>query len=197
MILEDTHVFQGMRRGNHQLKQAKEFLWDAHNIRITDKEDNTLFSITNEKGTSGPLVTLKSKYVGHCVLNNTLIVFTGMNDQSQNYIYKIQQQGNSYEAEILFYREEKWDYGWTPLHPIEAFGVYESQLAQKVYWVDGINQPRVINITKDRAQYDNNEHPFDFVQTLKLQEQVSIEKLYGEGTFTPGTIQYAFTYYNR
>lgn len=58
-----------MKRGRHQINQEKGFLWDAHNIRITDKEDNTLFSITNEKGTSDPLVTLNGKYVGHCVLN--------------------------------------------------------------------------------------------------------------------------------
>lgn len=76
MIKEDNHVFQGMRRGRHPIKQENGALWDAHNIRITDKEDNTLFSITNEKGTSEPLVTLKGNYVGHCVINNYLVVFT-------------------------------------------------------------------------------------------------------------------------
>ena len=54
---EDNHIFQGLRRDNHQIRQETKFLWDAHNIRITNREDNTLLSITNEKGTSNELKT--------------------------------------------------------------------------------------------------------------------------------------------
>jgi len=32
--------------------------------------------------------------------------------------------------------------------PIECLGVYENEVIQKVYWTDGLNQPRLINIVK-------------------------------------------------
>ena len=48
---QDNHVFQGLRRDNHQIRQDAKFLWDAHNIRFTARDDNTLLSMTNERGT--------------------------------------------------------------------------------------------------------------------------------------------------
>ena len=36
MMKEDNHVFQGLRRDNQQIRQDAKFLWDAHNIRITN-----------------------------------------------------------------------------------------------------------------------------------------------------------------
>ena len=41
---EDNHIFQGLRRDNHQIRQDAKFLWDAHNIRFTARDDNTLLS---------------------------------------------------------------------------------------------------------------------------------------------------------
>ena len=87
---EDNHIFQGLRRDNHQIRQDAKFLWDAHNIRITNREDNTLLSLTNEKGTSGELMTFQGYYVGHCVLGKYLVVFTANDDGSDNYIYRIE-----------------------------------------------------------------------------------------------------------
>lgn len=80
MMREENHVFQGMRRDNHQIKQDAKFLWDAYNIRITNRDDSTLLSITNERGTSSPLLTFNEYYVGHCVLGKYLVVFTATED---------------------------------------------------------------------------------------------------------------------
>lgn len=204
MIKEETHIFQGMKRDSHQIRQDNKYLWDARNIRITNREDNTLLSITNEKGTSDSLLTLKSKYVGHCVLGDYLIVFTGNENKSNNHIYRISKDN---KVTDLFGKTEVWDKGWTPLHPIEAIGIFETSLIQKIYWVDGINSPRVINIVKDKllddkvliptGDYIYKDTEFDFVPTLKLQETVEINRLKSSGTFSPGTIQYAFAYFNK
>ena len=51
MMKQDFHVFQGMRQDNHQIRQESKYLWEAHNIRFTAREGNTLLSMTNEKGT--------------------------------------------------------------------------------------------------------------------------------------------------
>lgn len=242
---EDTHIFQGMRRDNHQIRQDGKFLWDAHNIRMTDREDSTFLSITNERGTSGPLITFKGSYVGHCVLENYLVVFTSKDDGSDNCIYRVEKTDTGYKTIILFHEKDVWKHSWSPSNPIEAFGLYETSLVQKVYWVDGVNQPRVINIAKPELKLpeeklnlimvdgidfsdprtfsdeanstegqtagqelsafytENNmtqmfpKESFDFVRTLTLQESVDVEKLYGQGMFAPGTIQYAISYYDK
>lgn len=78
-------------------------------------------------------------------------------------------------------------------NPIETLGVYEAEAIQKVYWLDGINQPRVINIAANNPNYDDNS--FDFLPTLKLTETVNVTKVFGySGLFPSGVIQYAFTY---
>ena len=188
---EDNHIFQGLRRDNHQIRQETKFLWDAHNIRLTNRDDSTLLSITNERGTSAPMLTFKNYYVGHCVLGKYLIVFTATEDDGYSCIYRVEKVNNNYTSTILY----EGFLGLSPHNPIEAIGVYENELVQKVYWIDGVNQPRVINIVKENPNYSSTF--FDFVQTLKLKEEVSVSQLYGEGMFSPGTIQYALTYYNK
>lgn len=236
---EETHVFQGMRRDNHQIRQDGKFLWDAHNIRLTNRDDSTFLSITNEKGTSDPLVEFQEYYVGHCVLGKYLIVFTANDDSSDNYIYRVEKTNSGYKTIILFHEADVWEGGWNPNNPIEAIGVYETEFVQKVYWVDGINQPRVINIAKpelklpatidvngtkqpllidgvnlsgpnystdpnvDEYLYHNcpnglyKKESFNFVRDLYLGEEIYVYRGEGSGTFSPGTIQYAFSYYNR
>lgn len=149
MIKEDSHIFQGMRRDNHQIKQDGKYLWDAHNIRLTNREDNTLLSITNERGTSDPLLTLDGLYVGHCTIGKYLVLFTAMKNRTNNTIYRIQRDSNGkYKYIILFNSPDEQESSWSPDYPLETLGIYETKFVQKVYWVDGKNQPRVINIAK-------------------------------------------------
>ena len=251
MIKAENHIFQGMKRDNHPIKQDGKFLWDAHNIRLTNRDDNTLLSITNERGTSDPLITFKGYYVGHCVLGKYLVLFTANNDGSENYIYRVKNVENTFRVAILYYIQET-DRGWSPDDPIETLGIYETEFIQKVYWVDGKHQPRVVNIAKpeyilgntkyekvlelplwdysnsapsDRERETINEtidpidsvgdwrqfidsykeeYPqiykegsFDFVRDLDLTENVTVTKIDGQGEFLQGTIQYAFSYYNK
>lgn len=194
---EDAHLFQGMRRDNHPIRQDSKFLWDARNIRFTAVEDDTLLSITNERGTSDPLTSFYGKYLGHCILGEYLILFTYDMSNNQNYIYRIN-KGTISDVEILYSGELKI------YNAIQTLGVFEGPLVQKVYWVDGSNPPRVINIVKDKLMgvpytqaYSENTTQFDFVQELALQESVTIERQEGSGIFAPGVIQYCFSYYNK
>ena len=82
-------------------------------------------------------------------------------------------------------------------YPIEAMAVYGRENLVKVYWTDGLNQPRVINLGKAYNNADIKEHTFDFVPSLQLEEEVTIERRPVGGMFPAGVIQYAFTYYNQ
>jgi len=75
--------------------------------------------------------------------------------------------------------------------------VYENEDIQKVYFVDGLNQPRMINVSLSMDSTKFSDTFFDFVATLQLKETVSVLRdSRAVGNFAPGTIQYAFTYFN-
>lgn len=87
MMQEDVHVFQGMKRATHPIKQDKNFLWEAYNIRLTTRERETMLSITNERSTKKIMSFNKDEfYVGHVVLGNYLVVLT---HSSEDTIYRI------------------------------------------------------------------------------------------------------------
>lgn len=80
--------------------------------------------------------------------------------------------------------------------PLECISYYESENVQKLYWVDGINQPRVINIM-ELGQTSNTSN-LDFVPKIEKQPVVTIEKEQnGAGLFPSGVVQYYITYYKK
>lgn len=189
----DAHIFAGMQKDMAISKHKNEFLYDAYNIRFTPMEGNTMMSITNERGPKYQCAC-EGKYVGHCVVDKYLILFTKKIDGTDR-IVKF--EPNTSNTETILY---EGNLNFQLNHPLETLGVYENENIIKVYWVDGVNQPRVINIVRDA----NSEHPyitgldtqFDFTPTLQLRESISVERIDGAGMFAPGVIQYAFSYYN-
>ena len=221
---QSFNVIKGMRQDISPSKANPEYIFDARNIRLTARGNDTLLSITNEQGTQecktqDDKYLIQGKVLGYCVLNNYLVVFNKSikGSDSIEQITRIYQQNNKWISDVLYSShtiEEQptgtiitkssgnLNFGDT----IQTLGIYENKNIQKVYWVDGINQPRVINITKDfleektvqeiASMYTNTS--FDFVPELKLQEYVAVtQQLDSKGTFQAGVIQYAFTYYNK
>ena len=79
MNKRETHIVTGMTRDVSASRFDGKFVVDARNIRITPMKDNsTLLSVTNEKGTGELPVSgsIKGTIVGHAILNNTLVLFT-------------------------------------------------------------------------------------------------------------------------
>ena len=214
MLDKDSHIFIGMQQDLSPTKHKPEHMCDAHNIRITssDKED-TYLSLTNEKGTlklnlkmNSVPYTIQGQYLGHCVIqlyNETLerdqdviILFcTTIQDvehpnSTPDTIYKITLETET--VEILY----NGNLNFSLEHPIESFFICEAIDINKVYWNDGYNQPRVINLNNVRAA-SNFDTQFDFIPTLDLEETVTITKRSLGGYFSPGVIQYALSYYNK
>ena len=185
-----------------------EFAFENRNLRLSTNEGNTLMSWVNEKGTSelsvftenandtypSTTLTISGTPLGVAVLNKYLVLFTH-NNNSTDYIYRLKYTDVSKTAlcgKILY----SSNLGFDLEYPIETSVSYESELIQKVYWVDGKNQPRFINIVGDIKL--NNDTQFDFIPELQLKETVTVQKMLGaNGMFAPGVIQYAFTYYNK
>lgn len=184
LLKNEYHSFTGMQKDLAVSKHPANYLFDARNIRLTQREDgSTLLTITNEKGTNNleGNVEIRGTYLGHCVIDKYLVVFSKGN---LDYIDKI-------DLSTLT--------GSTPLftgnlnfqldHLIETVGSYENGNIQKVYWTDGLNQPRVINIQDSAVDTTDPEHPtvmpatvytgYDFVNTLALKEVVTVKKMKG------------------
>lgn len=208
----DNHIFGGLQRDLAVSKQKPEFLWDALNIRLTARDGDTFLSVTNEKGTlQATMITggdsshevqdfsFEGDYLGHCVLGKYLIVFTASDWNS--FIYKIEKLDDCtfrlHGNEGIIVRGQL---GFRKDHPIESIGVYENLNIQKVYWVDGYNPVRFINIVDPKydEEFDvDTKDYFDFTRSLQLREEVSITKIFGEGSFPAGVVQYHITYYNK
>lgn len=188
-----------------------EFAFENLNIRLATNEGNTTMSWVNERGPKKltlhidmkPWLTPKYEEnftdiingipIGTAVLNHKLVLFT-----SSDHIYVFEKSKDSaytLQGKILY----RGSLGFSPNYPIETVVSYESENIQKVYWTDGLNQPRVINIAPvmDSKTAKYNDSSFDFVPELALRETVTVSKMYGAGEFPPGVIQYAFTYYNK
>jgi hypothetical protein len=110
-------------------------------------------------------------------------------------IYKLWFNNGVLTGKRLF----RGDLGFSYKHPIETISFYENTDIRKVYWTDGLNQPRVINIAAASGIVSKwNTDSFNFVRTLSLNEEITIERnIVANGSFAPGVIQYAFTYFNK
>lgn len=193
------HFFKGMQRDLSVSKFNPEYAFDAQNIRVTARDNNTLLTVTNERGNkeipivrSNVVINIDGTLLGYNVLNDYITLFTkGISDN----IYRLENKGTYFEAILLF----SGNLNFNTNYPIENIGIYENDNIQKIYWIDGLNQSRVINIvaTGDvRSTWDNNS--FNFVQDLSLKETITITRNdLASGLFSSGVIQYAFTYYNK
>ena len=195
-----TYKIKGMNRDLSVSTTNPEYAYEIKNMRIMSTTDNTLLSLVNEKGTKQLDIVgvtdsvLEGIPIGQVVLDNELVVFT-TNDAGTDRIYKFWFDGDTFKGELLF----SGDLDFSTAHPIEGIGLYENTELRKVYWTDGINQPRFINIgasSEVKATWNNTS--FDFIRDLKLKETVTINKIeVSNGQFAPGVLQYCFSYYNK
>ena len=130
---------------------------------------------------------------GSVICGEYLVLFTTISGSDLIFRAKIDaftSQANTLYCELVY--SGKLDFNYN----MEFTTYYESDDVQKVYWVDGKNQPRVINICKlHQTSYTTN---LDFVPKIDTLPIVTVEKQYeGRGVFPTGVIQYYITYYNK
>ena len=199
--LNEHHSFTGMQRDMSISKHPSSFLYDAHNIRLTARGEDTLLTLTNERGPLDTKIEVEGTYLGHCLLGKYLVVFSTKGLKEDDNASEEDKAVDDYITRIDLATKEKLvlyngNLKFSTSNLIEAISSFENENVQKVYWTDGKNQPRVINIVGEIKENINTQ--FDFIRELALQEEVTIQKQLGaSGSFAPGVIQYAFTYYNK
>lgn len=201
-------AIKGMNRDLSISKSTNEFSYENKNIRITVNNGDTLFTITNERGTKQvyPSKLDLGTILGYCSVKDYVVIFSKKDSSSSTDGSKITilkyDSSKPLEESFSLFKSIPLSLGFNLNNPIESLGVYEAEDIIKVYWVDGINQPRVINILSPKL--DNidtsdstifNFSPAVYSDTIK--ERFNITKEYSSGgTFQSGTIQYHFSYFN-
>lgn len=200
---------KGMNTNMSPKFQSNEYATYMNNIRIT-KDDNGILSLQFERGNKRLNLDVKGCVIGTCVLNKYLILFTQETNTFRrptgevvitktDHIYRLEIIEEDLDVIEIFTGNLNFDTDY----PLEALGVYENENIQKVYFIDGKNQARVINILENyNSKYQDNlpeykSTAFDFIAELQLKEEIFIYKIIGTGEFPQGTIQYVFSYYNK
>ena len=199
---------KGMIRDTSISKASNELAFENFNIRVTARDHDTLLSVTNERGNlpidirnektdegAPELLSIDGILIGYSVLNNYLVLFT--TGETNDHIYRI-----CYHA----LEDPEWtgrelysgDLNFNVENPIEALSNYESEGVQKVYWVDGLNLPRFINIADSQLDSTVNRNGlFDFIIKVDKYPALSVTKQFvGSSTIPSGVLQYVCTYSN-
>lgn len=218
---------KGMNRDLSVSAFNPEFAFENMNLRLSTNEGNTTMSWVNEKGTQkiDDIVIDKKPWdspendvdyiegipIGTAIIDNKLVLFTTQRSTTKilpDHIYVLQ-YSNAEKTAIKGKMLYSGNLNFNANYPIKTLVSYESPDIQKVYWVDGLNQPRVINIEASNSKLEKwngtvvgNESPldtfFDFVPAIKLDEVMTVtQDINSGGLFAPGVIQYCFSYINR
>ena len=178
--------------------------YSIRNMRIVTTGKDTSLCLVNERSNS-KILTIQGTIIGIQVINNNAILFvTNLGDTKPDAIYNIKSVNGNLQQEILLYRG---NLGFNASHPIESIGIYETSDIQKVYWVDGINSPRVLllnlegqteeEIRKYIKEDDNFQFDFNPIISDVNTEFYVTPVFEVNGNFEAGVVQYALSYYNK
>lgn len=221
------YAVKGMNRDLSVSAFSNQFAYENMNLRLVTNDGNTQMSWVNERGPlyiddlritdkTGKAETADTESivgcpVGTAVIDHKLVIFTSQENskgvvEEPDRIYVIRvvnsdDPQNIYaEGSLLFLGNLKLDIS----NPVETLISYEAPYIQKVYWTDGINQPRIINIAESDEKilkWNTTGEPvctvFDFVPAIVGSGTITAEKSFSGGTFAPGVIQYCITYFNK
>ena len=212
-----------MNRDLAMSKFDARFAYENKNLRLMTDKETSKFVMTNERGPERITVWFYDKRTGQwhvndwnhwllglvlgcAALGNHLVLFTHGNFKAYNAttgdfedvvrdrIYRLDFEDDATDGmPVKCYLLYTGNLGFDMEHPIETLPFYEAEEIQKVYWTDGVNQPRMINIMADTDGY--NDKSFDYAQEVSGAEKVSVTRYDNtNGMFPSGVVQYAFTY---
>jgi hypothetical protein len=193
---------------------------DAQNFKLVADEDSNGFTLENSEGNSSwydisSEIGAGYQIAGHCYIAPYLVLFVTENitDNSPDgsvtgnvsKIVKIRVDRDLQQQSEVIYTDGG-SKGWLNLsvtHPIQTEGVYESDDIIKVYWVDGYNEDRYVNImdsgvstqTVDKFSMSPNFPDTSAVPLGKEDLRLTFEE-YIAGTITASTVQYTYQFYN-
>ena len=224
MIKETVNTFMGgMDKDTDKSILAKNKYIDALNYRLITTDGSTTGSLENIKGTkfllnAAPVVgtnVVDGFIIGSVQLREDIILFVTTNTGTApvtgdgiSRIYKvtINLTTETQTGLVLLYDDslnvDASDLNFSTEHPIKAIAKYETPNIQKVYWTDGYNNIRYINVvnnqTVDGEVYSvpgdyMSVDKFEFLPKFVVSKPV-LENIVG-GKVNTGVVAYAYQLY--
>lgn len=143
-----------------------------------------------------PMTSGTQIIIGHAVTRNGVVILSTDNNNFDCIWLLDNIIEGAYNLSLLYCRS----LGFSTARPIQALFNYENENIQKVYWVDGENQLRFINIEHSVANGDTeelmdlNSSSIDIVSDYSL-SQPMLNSIVGGGVHRAGVIQYAYNLY--
>lgn len=163
-----TYKIIGMHQDLSESAASDKYAYENMNIRIDSRNNNTMLSIENEKGNSqiseinvwrnlyrnngddydtliGTITSLPFLVIGECIIDKYIVLF-GKYQSSQDIIARLEYIPTGDRAGwnmVYFYNSNQLNFSID--NPIQTVANIETEKTKKVYWVDGLNEPRIIN----------------------------------------------------
>lgn len=183
-----------------------QYAFEMRNIRMTPDDENSLLSMTNERGNfldswlvaSETIATISETrtwgdipltVLGTGVFSDYCIVFATSKNGGmigKDYILAVKSDSSVhtlYSGSLNFRYDSR----------IRTVCVYENENVQKIYWIDGVNVPRVANVAPSTWSNIQSFQKIDFLPPIQFDEGMTVTRTSG-GQFPAGVIQYAYTY---
>lgn len=215
-------VNKGMVQDISISKNSQEFAFENHNIKIVSNDDHTSMSITNLQGPKTiNTISLTGIVIGKCVLDKYVVIFTHKvsegggdygyspeeDDKNVDRIYRLDLQVSGGKESFVLHKLYEGNLNFDTEHLIDTTYYIENANVIKVYWTDGLNSPRFINIiTKGERQIDESKKyftpytdskDFEFYPVIDSIPVIRLEKTFEYTSLLPnGVVQYFVSYYN-
>lgn len=176
------------------------FTFENMNIRVTARDDAcTAFAVTNEKGTRLMGADVLGEPVGVFSCDSFFGIFSHDGNTDIITVYELKDG----DAEVYF-RWSGTGLGFSECAPatnrIETEVSVEASNSTRVYWVDGVHQPRVLDFKRLREKYgvvcDDTDSVtadhFNFLPVIREISGFKVEKR-DSGHYYSGTVQFVVT----
>jgi hypothetical protein len=204
-----TNTFlKGMVQDKDNSVIGKDEYRRAVNFRLTSDASSTTASLENIVGntilTSTLLTSGGYKVCGHCSIREYLYIFATQNDvvadnkRSKILEFKLDSSNPDNpiieSSDTIFMDTVGNSLHFSMANPVKAVGVYESIEIQKLYFVDGYNPFRFINVSQD--------HTATYIDELTVlpvypnNGEFKLLDVLNSGDLRAGKIQYAYQFYN-
>lgn len=200
-----TYKVRGMKQDISESAFDSDYSFENMNIRIDNRNNNTLLSIEQEMGNrqivdiriykdlnyetyQQSISELPFFVLGCCEIDKYLVLF-GKSD-NDDYIARLELCDDNTWRLVYIFENAHLNFKYD--HPIETLGCVETEQIKKVYFVDGISPLRSVNIVSEE-QINN---VFLLQASMITGEEVfTITKKWGVQDFYPlGKVQFAFNY---
>jgi len=194
MFKKERYIGTGIDQDTSPDKRGKDTFYDSENIRILYNGRNLSIKPIKESGEytddfeNGGVGIYN---IGSIEIKNKLYIFATTNTSTpgtgDHFLIRVNEDGST---DTMYSGSATADWDFSTQYPLELVANYENEDIIKLYWTDGYNLFRFINV----ALTPSGTPKINIVEEITLSQLEPT--LVAGGSLKAGNIQYAYTLYN-